>query len=118
LIILTSRLFKASVALIVVGVVLLVILQESYMPKAEAFKNDLLNSTENRLNNTHTELPVPEDYGLDYNTLLLIVTLGNIAYVLLLIGAAFFVIILIAHLVKRTRGYDAAKPIDETPKTS
>jgi hypothetical protein len=112
--VLTSKLFKASIAFIVVGVVLLVILQAFYMPKAEAYMNDVLNYTENWPNNTHTALPIPEDYGLDHNTFLLITILGNIAYVLLFLGAAFLVIIMIAALVKRTQGHNTAKP-SETP---
>ncbi len=118
MIVLTSKLFKASIALIVAGAVLLVILQAFYIPKAEAYRNDLFNYRENWPNSTHAELPMLEDYGLDNNTFLLIAILGNIVYVLLLLGAAFLVIILTAYLVKRTRGYGADKPKEEAPKAS
>jgi hypothetical protein len=111
---LTSKLFKASIALIVFGVVMLVILQVLYVPKIEAFRNDSLNYSQNWPNHTHGNPPTPEDYGLDFNTLLLIIALGNIAYVLLILGAAFLVVLLIAKLVNRTRGYDVAKSASET----
>lgn len=110
----TSKLFKASIALLVVGAVLLVILQVFYFPKTGAFTNDLNNYAVNQSNNIHTEPPILENYGLDYSTLLFIVTLGNIVYVLLFLGASFLVIILIGHLVKRTQGHNASKA-SETP---
>jgi hypothetical protein len=112
---LTSRLFKASIALIVAGVALLVVLQVLYVPKIEALQRDSLNYTQNWPNHTHGNPPMPADYGLDVNTMFLIIALGNIAYVLLILGASFLVVLLIARLVKRTRGYDVAKPSSETP---
>jgi hypothetical protein len=112
---LTSRLFKASIALIVVGVALLVVLQVLYVPKIEALRNDSLNYAQNWPNHTQGNPPVPQDYGLDVNTMLFIIALGNIAYILLILGVSFLAVLLIAWLVKRTRGYDVAKPSSETP---
>jgi hypothetical protein len=112
---LTSKLFKISIALIAVGVALLVVLQVFYMPRIEALRNDSLNYSRNWPNNTHGNPPVPQDYGLDRNTVLLVIALGNVGYSLLILGVSFLVILMIARLVKRTRGYDAAKPSSETP---
>lgn len=112
---LTSRLFKASIALIVVGVALLVVLQVLYVPKIEALRRDTLNYSQNWPNHTQGNPPVPADYGLDVTALFLVIALGNIAYILLILGVAFLVILLIARIVKRTRGYDVAKPLSETP---
>jgi high-affinity Fe2+/Pb2+ permease len=112
---LTSRLFKTSIALIVVGVALMVILQVLYVPKVEALQRDSLNYSRNWPNNAHVNPPTPEDYGLDVNTMFLVIALGNIAYILLILGVAFLVVLMIAWFVKRTRGYDAAKPSSETP---
>lgn len=105
-----SKLFKTSIVLIVVGVALLVILQVLYVPKLEALQRDSLNYAQNWPNHTQGNPPNPADYGLDINTMFLIIALGNIAYVLLILGVAFLVILLVAKLVNRTRGYDASKP--------
>lgn len=109
-----SKLFKTSIVLIVVGVLLLVVLQVLYVPKIEALQRDALNYTRNWPNHTQGNPPRPENYGLDTNTLFLLIALGNIAYVLLLLGGAFLVILLVAKLVNRTRGYDAAKSASPT----
>lgn len=111
----TSRLFKASLALIVAGVALLVVLQVLYVPKIEALQRDSLNYSRNWPNHTQGNPLTPGDYGLDVNTMFFIIALGNIAYVLLILGVAFLVVLMIAWLVKRTRGYAVAKPSSETP---
>ena len=118
LVTLTSKLFKASIALIIVGVALLVVLQVFYAPKVEAFRNDSLNYSRSWPNHTQGNPPTPEKYGLDFNTMLLIIALGNIAYVLPILGVAFLVVLLIAKLVNRTRGYDVAKPDPKLTKNS
>lgn len=111
-----SKLFKASLILIVVGIAILAIIQVVYVPRVTAFRDDALNYTRN---STHTEpLPTLEEYGLDNNTMLLVTILGNAANVLVFIGAAYLVILLVARLVKRVRGFDVEKPVPEESNTT
>jgi hypothetical protein len=108
---LTSKLLKASIALIVVGVAMILFLQLAYVPKVEAYQQDILNYSRNWdwHNSTQFKPPMLADYGLDTNILLLITILGNVGMLLVFLGVAYLVILLIARLVNRVKGYDDAK---------
>ncbi len=89
------------------------------MPRVTAFRDDALNYTRHWANSTHTEpLPTLEEYGLNNNTMLLVTILGNAANLLVFIGAAYLVILLVARLVKRVRGYDLEKSVPEESNTT
>jgi|GEM_PF-4215499 hypothetical protein len=115
---LTSKLFKTAIALLVAGVAILVILQVIYIPKVEAYQHAALNYSRNWPSNNQTKPPMPIDYGLDSNAIILIGVLDTAGVILVFVGAAYLVVLLVAKLVKRVRGYDEANSSSETPDAS
>jgi hypothetical protein len=73
------------------------------MPKIEAFRDDSVNFSRNWPNNTQSKPPALENYGLDSNTLFLVIALYNIAYVTLILGVAFLVVIIVAKAINSAR---------------
>ena len=95
--------FKIGLILITIGLIILATSYVVYSPKITAFQNDTMSWLENR---STDPAPTLEDYGLNVTTLPIIGVLNTIAELLIFIGAAYLVILLVAKIVKRVRGYD------------
>ncbi len=78
-----------SIALLVVGIVLLTFVQAVYVPKITAYTNAIVTGS----------VPSMEMFGLDVTTLLISTVLSIVGAILVLLGAVLLVILFVLKVI-------------------